>query len=113
MIRTLSAQLGVNVSGVGYQLKDASGGNVGSRVTSGISNIATGCYRKASVDTAVAVAAYWDSGDGTIFASEVFDTEQDQIWAASFGSVAVSGDTLTLSTGATQVITESGRVTTP
>jgi len=73
---------------VGYQFFDATG-LLGSRVTTGISNPRVGIYYKASVTPdAGAIGVYWD--DGTINATEVFETNPQPADVYSFQSSAIT-----------------------
>lgn len=86
---TISVDFGSAPGGtVGYQFFDATG-LLGSRVTTGISNPRVGIYYKASVTPdAGAIGVYWD--DGTINATEVFETNPQPADVYSFQSSAIT-----------------------
>jgi hypothetical protein len=71
MARNISANLGANVTGVGYQFFDADG-LIGVRQTAGITNPRPGVYYKAAANDTGAIGVYWNNNDDTVFASEVF-----------------------------------------
>ncbi len=65
MARNLTADFGEAITGIGYQLKSSAGADIGSRVTSGIVNVATGVYRAAGVSEGASVGAYFDGTTST------------------------------------------------
>ena len=69
---TISSEFGVAVTGIGYRFFGVDGAWIGERVTDGISNPRTGVYLSFAEIPANAAGVVWDSGDGSMTATEGF-----------------------------------------
>lgn len=81
--RSISANMGEQVTGIRYQMFDATGFITG-LITAGITNPTAGIYYAAAANDTGALGVEWSNGDNTIFADEVFGPNgatAAEVWA--------------------------------